>query len=78
MSTFDRLRAKIKKDTGLNVTNFKRTYASVQQQGSGAFVWTAEMGCESCGSTVSASELLKQDKIELMEQVSLGGLSQFI
>lgn len=44
MSTLDRLKVKILRDTGIELTNFKRTYAGVHQRGSGAFVWAEQWG----------------------------------
>lgn len=79
MTTFDRLKLKILKDTGIELTSFKRTYAGIHQRASGAFVWTATMqGRLCCGSTISASELLTQERIEMVEASSPGAYPQFI
>lgn len=78
MTTFEKLKLKIKKDTGLNLTAFKRKYPSIHQRGSGAFVWVASLGNEACGSTVSATELLMQEKISIVEVSSLGSVTEFI
>jgi hypothetical protein len=78
MSTFALLAKKILKDTGLVLTDLKRKYPSIHQRGSGAFVWVAMSGVEDCGSTLSATELLARNKIEIMEQSSHGQMIEFI
>lgn len=78
MTTFERLKIKIKQDTGLDVTDFKRTYASINRKGSGAFVWVAELSYSSCGSTSTATDLLKKDNIKLIENPRSDALPEFI
>jgi hypothetical protein len=78
MSTFKRLAKKIKQDTGFDVTELERTYTGIHQQSHGAFVWRGIYNGHTCGSTVTATELLKQDKITVMEQITLGNDLQFI
>ncbi len=65
MKTFEKLRIRIEKDLGIKLKNFQRCYVGRHQRSRGAFVWTAECVeySESVGSGVSATELLKQDKI---------------
>lgn len=80
MTTFEKLAVKIEKDLGLKITNLKRTYAGLHQRSSGAFVWTAECveSKEDIGSTITASDLLKRDKIEEMEVPTLSSLRELI
>jgi|TARA_R110000851_G_scaffold281736_1_gene435217 hypothetical protein len=80
MKTFEKLAVKIEKDLGIKLTNIKRTYAGLHQKSSGAFVWTAECveSKDDIGSTVTASELLKRDKIEEMESPTLASLRELI
>tara|TARA_B100000809_G_scaffold266043_1_gene327047 strand:- start:2673 stop:2909 length:237 start_codon:yes stop_codon:yes gene_type:complete len=78
MTTFEKLKLKVKKDTSLNLTDFKRKYPSINQRGSGAFVWVAILGNETCGSTITATQLLLQEKISIVEESSLGSVTEFI
>ena len=80
MITFEKLAVKIRKDLGLKLTNFKRTYAGLHQRSSGAFIWTAECvdSKDDIGSTITASELLKREKIEEMEMPTLSSLRELI
>jgi hypothetical protein len=80
MTTFEKLAVKIEEDLGLKITNLKRTYAGLHQRSSGAFVWTAECveSKEDIGSTITASDLLKRDKIEEMEMPTLSSLRELI
>ena len=67
MTTFEKLQIKIKKDTGLELENFKRTYHGCLQKSSG-FSWVANLKNSNIqvGSMVTATELLKKDKIEII------------
>lgn len=78
MTTFKKLKIKIKKDTGFELTNFKRKYPSIHQRSSGAFVWVANLGNETCGSTISATELLLQEKISVLENPRICSTTEFI
>lgn len=56
---FERLKERIKKDTGIELNNFKRTYVGIHERCSGAFVWVANNGNQLIGSTETATNLLK-------------------
>jgi len=77
LTTFDRLAIKINEDTGYQLEGFRRLYHGIHQRSSGAFVWTAKIkdGVIEFGSTVSATELLKQPKIGLIGGPRLLSLS---
>ena len=70
MTIFERLAIKIEKDTGYKLVDFKRTYASIHQRGSGAFTWiaTCPISKFTFGSGTPASDLLKQDKVGILEE----------
>jgi hypothetical protein len=72
MSTFEKLRLKILKDTGYDLINFKKTYAGQNQLQSWAWTWTADFrsGIFNIGSSFTAKELLSRDKIEISEDRS--------
>ena len=73
VTTFEKLKAKIFKDTGIKLEGFRRTYAGINMKGSGAFVWTAyiEGTNMDVGSGDSASELLKVDKIGIVNELDM-------
>lgn len=64
---FEKLKQKILNDTGHELVDFKRTYASRQMKGSGAFAWVAKHkeGNFDVGSICTAKELLSRDKLEI-------------
>ena len=68
LSTFEKLRIKILNDLNLDCENFKRTYAGRNMQSSGAFVWSCTIKNNTCeyGSSISATELLKKEKLILI------------
>ena len=64
-TVFEKLSSRIKRETGLDLHDFKRTYAGHCQRASGAFVWTAYTKGEGpervqYGSNITATELLKK------------------
>jgi hypothetical protein len=70
MTTFEKLRVKIKKDTDLDLFNFERCYVGYWQRSTGAFSWRAKLRFEDggtssydYGSSYSASALLKEKKL---------------
>lgn len=68
MTVFEKLAIKIEKDLGYKLINFERSYAGIHERSRGAFVWTANRSPSSgtVGSTTSATELLKKDKLEIV------------
>lgn len=65
MTTFERLAKRIKKDTGIELINFRRTYAGHWQKSNGNWIWgaqDAENYANDIGSCYSATELLKSKK----------------
>ena len=75
MKTFDKLRARIKKDLDIDLINFERQYVGYWQRSAGAWVWVADKkgGCNrSFGSCESATELIKS-KRPLIVWNGLGG-----
>jgi hypothetical protein len=65
MTVFEKLAIKIKADLGFSVENFERTYAGIHERSRGAFVWTCKRKVSGViiGSTSTATELLKKDKL---------------
>jgi hypothetical protein len=65
-STFDKLKEKIKNDTGLELENFRRNYVGIHMKASGAWCWISKMvgSNTEVGSPTSASDLLKCKKLE--------------
>lgn len=59
---FEKLRIRIAKDLGLNLTNFERTRAGTHMKGSGAFVWVAKNSINNdiYGSSETATSLVKK------------------
>ena len=71
MKTFDKLQRKIKADTGLDLYDFKRTRHGKYGKACGGFSWVAkdkETGMI-VGSGVSATNLLKRNKIIIIENI---------
>ena len=68
MTTFEKLAIKIEEDLDIKVKNLKRSYAGIHEKGRGAFVWSADTNpfIGTVGSTLSATELLKKDKLEII------------
>lgn len=65
MTTFERLAKRIKSDTGIELINFRRTYAGHWQKSNGNWIWgayDAENSAHDVGSCISATELLKSKK----------------
>jgi len=65
MTTFEKLAKRIKKDTGIELVNFRRTYAGHWQKSNGNWVWGAydkDNFANDIGSTYTATELLKSKK----------------
>lgn len=63
MTTFERLAQRLKKDLGLDVdvSSFKRTYASKWMKLDGAFVWTVNLKSnriKNVGSCQTATQLV--------------------
>ncbi len=62
MTTFDKLRQKIKQELGYNLFKPERTYAGCNMKCRGAFTWwgwTSKFEMKRIGSTYPASELIK-------------------
>ena len=70
MTIFEKLVVKIKKDLNLDVEDFRRTYSGIHQRSRGAFVWVAtdKETNRTVASCSSATELLKEDKLELFSK----------
>jgi hypothetical protein len=68
MTVFEKLAIKIEEDLGYQVENFERTYAGIHERSRGAFTWTCKRKVSGViiGSTSTATELLKQDKLVLI------------
>ena len=68
MTTFDKLSIKIENDLGIRTENFYRTYAGIHEKSRGTFVWSANKVPFSgtIGSSYTATELLKKDKLEIV------------
>ena len=64
MTTFDKLKIRIKKDLNIELENFERSYVGHWQRSKGAWVWFANIKgtATSIGSTESATDLLKSKK----------------
>jgi hypothetical protein len=65
LTTFERLAKRIKKDLGIDLINFRRTYAGHHQKSAGNWIWgayNAENAADDIGSCYSATELLKSKK----------------
>lgn len=78
--SFVRLQIRLLDELNLDVENFKRTYASIQMRGSGAFTWTANLkgsDFQIC-STVTATDLLKQTKINILDASNNYGFFEII
>jgi len=72
---FDRLKKRIKRDLGLELSNFRRTYAGKHQKGSGAFVWTASdlKTDKTYGSGESATTLVNRtEPLGIVEELRIG------
>lgn len=71
MATFQKLAKKIKTDLGIEVYELRRCYHSNHQLSSGAYSWTGKIvsGGTVC-STVSATDLLKNDILETVEDIA--------
>jgi len=72
---FERLRLRIQKDLGLELTNFRRTYAGRHMKSSGAFVWTAQDIKSNCtyGSGENATNLVnRSEKLGIVEELRIG------
>lgn len=78
MKTFDRLKKKIKDDTGLELYDFKRTRHGKFGLSCGGFSWVAKDKKSGCtvGSGVNATELLKKDKIIIIENIYNVGFTE--
>ena len=78
MTTFEKLKIKIKEDTGLDLYDFKRTRHSKLGLSSGGFSWVAkEKGTGMIvGSGISATNLLKLDKITIIPPATLGQFTE--
>lgn len=65
MTTFEKLQARIEKDTGIKLVNFRRIYAGHWQRSNGSWLWgayDAENSAHDVGSCYTATELLKSKK----------------
>jgi hypothetical protein len=64
MTTFDKLKIRVKKDLNIDLENFERLYVGHWQRSQGAWVWMANYkGSTECvGSTESATDLIKSEK----------------
>lgn len=70
---FERLRQKIKQDLGLELTNFRKTFAGKHQKSSGAFVWTATdlKKNHTYGSSETATALVNRaEKLGIVEDLN--------
>ena len=69
LTLFDKLRIKIKNDTGQDVENLRRRYAGIHMRGAGAFVWTSNLvGSHiEVGSSTPANILLKCKKLRIVD-----------
>ena len=70
---FERLRQRIKRDLGLELSNFRRTNAGKHQKSSGAFVWTATdlKRNHIYGSGETATALVKRkEPLGIVEELS--------
>lgn len=74
MTVFEKLVIKIKEDLNTDVENMHRTYVGHQQKTSGAFVWRCNIvGLNyEYGSGISASELLRSEKLTLQKGWGFG------
>jgi len=65
---FEKLRKKIINDTGIELVDFRRTYASREMMASGGYSWvdTHKEWRFDVGSINSAEELLKRHKVYLL------------
>ena len=81
MSTFEKLRVRIKRDIGVELTDFKRTMAGRVMMGSGAFSWTSKIvdsGSE-VGSGFSATYLLnKKEPLSMISCPSNTGIREIV
>ena len=61
MTTFEKLATRIKRELGIDIVNFQRSYAGIHMQSSGAPLWRAVVrGSNSeYNSDQTATELLK-------------------
>lgn len=69
---FQKLKERIKKDLGLELSNFRRTNAGKHQKGSGAFAWTAiDLKRKHIyGSGETATTLVKRkEPLEIVEEL---------
>lgn len=64
-TTFERLRAKIEKDTDVKIYSICRTHCGCCQINSGAWSWVAKTNYGEIGSYWTATELLKCARVEL-------------
>ena len=71
---FERLKQRIKKDLGLELSNFRRTNAGQHETSSGAFVWTATDLKSNCtyGSGESATNLVnRKEKLGIVKELGI-------
>jgi hypothetical protein len=66
MTTFDKLKARIKKDLDIEVTNFRRNRVGYWQRSAGAWLWVGQRVAEDgrvtaidVGSTYRAADLVR-------------------
>lgn len=74
MTTFERLAQRLKNNLGLDVdvSSFKRTYASKWMKSDGAFVWTCKLKNNSItevGSSETATNLIKSKSSLTMNHI---------
>jgi hypothetical protein len=69
LTLFDKLRIKIKNDTGEDIENLKRRYVGIHMKRSGAFVWTSNLvgSHVEVGSSIPVSVLLKCKKLKIVD-----------
>ena len=67
MTTFEKLKIKIKKDLDLDLYNFKRTRIGYSGRECGAFTWIAQSkeSPRDYGSCTTAKELLKAKELDI-------------
>lgn len=66
-TTFERLKEKIKKDTGIDAYDFRCLHTGSWQKSNGAWSWSAYTSFKEIGSPYSATLLLKCSKLELVK-----------
>ena len=74
LTLFDKLRIKIKNDTGEDVENLRRRYAGIHMRGAGAFVWTSNLVSHiEVGGSTPVNVLLKCKKLKIVDGHLLNG-----